>query len=322
MTQIGYQKELSEGKLNETFTDISIIIPVYNDPNGVKDTLNSLVNQDYPPENFEIIIADNGSTDATLDIINEFCREYPKLIRLVIEDTIQSSYAARNKGVRIAKGSIIAFIDADMSVDRDWLKKINQSLKEHSWDYLGCDVEIYYKSRSVYEIHDKMKGFPIRNYVNKNKFAPTCCLVVRKVLFDELGPFNSKLVSSGDYEFGNRVFGSGYKLYFDQNIIMRHPARSSLRKLLQKSFRIGRGQEQLLRYYPGRYDKFRRTLLTPSNYFLIPPWGLFLSMKENKIWNQLSLADKIKILLITWLSKLANTSGFFYEKYRNKSEDA
>lgn len=322
MTKKGYSMEISKGKLKDDSTHISIIIPVYNDPNGIKDTLNSLVNQDYSQENFEIIIADNRSTDSTLNIINEFCREYPKLIRLVIEDKIQSSYAARNKGIESSKGSIIAFIDSDMSVDRDWLKKISQSLKEHQWDYLGCDVEIYYKNRSAYEIYNKIKGFPIRNYVNKSNFAPTCCLVVRKILFDKLGPFNPRLVSSGDYEFGNRVFGSAYNIYFDQNIIMRHPARSSLRKILQQSFRIGRGQEQLLKYYPGRFDKFRRSLLTPSNYFPIPPWGLFLSLKDNKIWTQLNLTDKIKILLISWLSQLAKTSGFFYEKYWNKREDA
>jgi glycosyltransferase AglI len=311
-------RELSEGKIKESFARISIVIPVYNDPVGIRDTLNSLVNQDYPRQNFEIIVADNGSTDATMNVIKEFCRKYPELIRLVIEDAIQSSYAARNKGVRSSKGAIIAFIDSDMSVDGDWLKKVNQSLEEHQWDYLGCNVEIYYKKKSIYELYDKMKGFPVERYMNVTKFAPTCCLVVRKVLFDELGLFDSKLISSGDYEFGNRVFSSGHNMYFASDIIMSHPARSSFRQLLQKSFRIGRGQKQLLTYYPGRFDKFHRRLITPSNYLPIMPRNLSISMRENKIWGQLGLGDKIRIYFITWISKLANTFGFFYEKYMNK----
>jgi glycosyltransferase AglI len=316
-------KNLQFKDLNGTVRDvgtafISVIIPVYNDPDGIKDTLNSLVNQDYGVDNFEIIVVDNGSTDSTLSVINAYIERYPELIRLVIEDKIQSSYAARNKGIISSRGSIIAFIDSDMSVDGDWLKKIDQSLEEHHWDYLGCNVEIYYKKKSIYELYDKMKGFPVERYMNVTKFAPTCCLVVRKVLFDELGLFDSMLISSGDYEFGNRVFSSGHNMYFASDIIMNHPARSSLRQLLKKSFRIGRGQKQLLTYYPGRFDKFRRRLITPSNYLPIMPRNLSISMRENKIWGQLGLRDKIKIYFITWISKLSNTFGFFYEKYMNK----
>jgi glycosyltransferase involved in cell wall biosynthesis len=315
-----YFNDINERVGRERSAFISVIIPVYNDPDGIKDTLNSLVNQDYGVDNFEIIVVDNGSTDSTLSIINAYIERYPELIRLVIEDKIQSSYAARNKGIISSRGSIIVFIDADMSVYSDWMTKINQSLEEHQWDYLGCNVEIYYKGKSIYEKYDKMKGFPIERYMNETKFAPTCCLVVRKVIFNELGLFDSKLISSGDYEFGNRVINSGHTFHFASNIIMKHPARSSFRQLLQKSFRIGRGQKQLLAYYPGRYDKFRRRLITPSNYLPIMPRKLSFSMRENEIWNQLGLGDKIKIYFIMWLSHLANTFGFFMKNMQVEFE--
>jgi len=181
---------------------ISVIVPVYNDSRGLKDTLESLVNQNFPPENFEIIVADNGSIDNTLDVAKEFIQNYTKLIRFVVEDKTQSSYAARNKGMKDAKGSIVAFIDADMSVDEDWLTRISDSLEEHQADCLACNVEIFTKGKSVFGLYNKMTGFPVEDYVRNLHFAPTCCLVVRKIVCENAGLFDSRLISSGDKEFG------------------------------------------------------------------------------------------------------------------------
>ena len=103
---------------------ISIIIPVYNDNNGLNTTLRSLVKQEYPKSKYEIIIADNGSMDSTLKVSDIFQKKYPDLIKIISEKSIQGSYAARNKGIKIAMGSIIALIDADMTMSNDGLKKI------------------------------------------------------------------------------------------------------------------------------------------------------------------------------------------------------
>ncbi len=240
---------------------ISVIIPVYNDQCGLKDTLDFLVNQDFPKKDFEIIISDNGSSDNTLDTEEMFAKKYPELIRIVIENNIKSSYAARNKGIKASTGSIIAFIDADMTIDKDWLTRIVDSLEKYRVDYLACSVEIYLKIKSAYGLYNKITGFPVESCINDNHFAPTCCLIVRKNVFDEVGLFDLRLVSSGDYEFGNRVFDSGYKLYYDASIVMRHPARSTFKQIFCKFFRIGRGYKQLSYYYPKRYKKLSRNIM-------------------------------------------------------------
>ena len=321
MTKNTHFKDTDNGTISETdlkFSDISIVIPVLNDPNGIKDTLNSLVNQEYPAYHFEIIVSDNGSIDTTLAVINEYIEKYPKLIRVVIEDSIQSSYAARNKGIEAAKGAVIAFIDADMSVDKDWLTKINQSLKEDRWDYLACGLEIYLKNKTIYEIYDKITGFPIRSYVYDSHFAPTCCLVVRRIVFENLGLFDSRLISSGDYEFGNRVYISGQTLFFNPNIVMRHPARSSFSELYKKSFRIGRGLLQLSFYYPERYHRWYRTIVNPLNYLPDIPWKFVMSKNGKRIWDELSFGDKISIYFLNWLLKLAKILGYCYESYSQR----
>lgn len=295
---------------------ISVIIPVYNDQCGLMDTLDSLVNQDFPKENFEIIISDNGSSDNTLNTAEMYAKRYPELIHIVVENNIKSSYAARNKGINASKGSIIAFIDADMSVDKDWLTKIANSFEKNRVDYLACRVEIYLKIKSAYELYNKITGFPLESCINDNHFAPTCCLIVRKNVFNEVGLFDSRLVSSGDYEFGNRVFNSGYKLYYDDSIVMRHPARSTFKQIFYKFFRIGKGYKQLSYYYPKRYKELDRNIMNLRYYLPSKPWSYSIKMKENKNYHKLPILTKIELYLIEWEVKLAKQLGYAYEKFK------
>lgn len=294
----------------------SVIIPVYNNPKGLRDTLNSLVVQNYPLNDFEIIIADNGSTDTTLDIAKEFVQKYPKLIQLVLENNVQSSYAARNKGIKASKGSIIAFIDTDMSVEENWLFQIDTSLKKHRADYLAYRVKVYLKDKSIFGLYDKMFGFPVEEFIRILHFAPTNCLVVRRSVFEKLRLFDSRLVSYGDYEFGNRVFEFGYKLYYEPNIVVKHPALSSLKKLILRHFRTGRGSYQLPFYYQ-QYKRMHRNIFHPR-YYLTIPWNLSNSMRRNKVWNEASFIIKTAFYFIYWILKLANHIGYIYESKRKK----
>ena len=113
----------------------------------MRDTLASLVSQNFSQKQFEIIVADNGSTDKTLDIAKEYNKKYPSLVHYVIENQIKSSYAARNKGVGVSKGSLISFVDANMTVKSDWLEKIVAAFEDKNLSYLGCKVNLYSKKK-------------------------------------------------------------------------------------------------------------------------------------------------------------------------------
>ncbi len=232
--------------MNDSHILISVVIPVFNDPPGLAATLDSIVDQDYPA--YEVIPVDNNSTDDTPSVIQSWARRHPSLLRPAEERTIQSSYAARNTGITQAAGDVLVFIDADMTVPDGWLHDIASTFRDTQADYLGYDIEMYIPEgeEGRWGWYDKMMGLPVRRYYEQNQFVPTSCLAVRSSIFDAVGPFDSRLLSSGDREFGRRVHAHpDLQTTFSDDIVVFHPARTTFREHYQKALRVGRGLVQV-----------------------------------------------------------------------------
>jgi glycosyltransferase AglI len=294
---------------------ISIIIPVYNDTEGLRDTLNSLVRQKYDKSLYEIIVTDNGSTDDTTNIAKDFINKYPGLVKLVIEDKIQSSYAARNKGIVNSKGDIIAFIDADMTVEDDWLPKISNFMSDKNIKYVGFNVKILLNNKSIIGLFNKETGFKMEKEFYRNHYAGAGCLSIKREIANCIGLFDSRLVSSGDWEFGMRVWKAGYKQLFAKDIIMYHPARDTLRRFLKKFFRIGRGRYQLKYFYPD--SELSRRQISLKNFFIIPIRLLRKLKAKIKKYNSLTYA--IVFSFIDLLRRYAILFGYYYEKHKSRN---
>ena len=213
----------------------------------MQNTLESLVEQNFPRGHYEIIVADNGSTDKTLNVAKDYAEKYQSLVRYVIEDNIQGSYAARNKGIYIAKGSIIAFTDADCIPDMNWLNKGFSSIKESSVSMLAGRIEFTYKNSepNIWEYYDSAGKLKQRSYVENAGFGATANLFVKKVMFNKYGSFIPEVQSGGDYEFGRRITQAGETLIYDGDALIYHPARTTFKDKLKKSKRIANGQKIL-----------------------------------------------------------------------------
>lgn len=234
--------------------DVSIIVPVYNDPAGIQRTLKSVVRAaaDHP---VEILVVDNDSTDRTPEVVESLQADHP-IISLYHEREIQSSYAARNTGIREANGATLIFLDADMTVEGDWLDRALDRFDAQQSAYMGCHVtQPLPDNDTLAGRWDHHTGFPVEQYIETQQFAPTSCLVVRRSLFEEIGLFDHRLISGGDKEFGNRVAEAGYELDFAKEAKLYHPVRNSIQELVKKDLRVGRGLCQLQRYHPDRYGR-------------------------------------------------------------------
>ena len=230
-----------------TIPSVSVIVPVYNDPEGIQTTLDSLTKQTY--DEFEVIVVDNNSTDETETVLNTLVTKHPELIEQHEETNVQSSYAARNTGIQYAEGDLLLFLDSDMWVGESWIHEMVTAVESNDYDYLGCNVEIVMSSQpSIWEQYQRALSFPVKTYLEGKNFVPTCALAVKMEVFDKMGLFDHRLESGGDKEFGQRVQRAGYKQGYTGSTTAYHPARSTFAELRSKAQRIGRGRAQM-RYY-------------------------------------------------------------------------
>ncbi|GAB3705874.1 glycosyltransferase [Halorubrum pallidum] len=232
---------------------ISIIIPVYNDPEGVRQTVDSLIA--HTDSTAEIILVDNDSTDRTPETAAEYAEKHDHVL-LVVEREIQSSYAARNTGIEHATSDLICFLDADQTVTDGWLETALETIDERDAHYLAPNVHLVEPDNpTLAGRYNTSTGFPIADFLERHHYAPTSCLFVTRELLEDVGTFDERLISGGDKEFGNRVHDTGYELHYAPEIVVHHPARNSLRALAKRSLRIGGGHCQLQQYYPDRYGR-------------------------------------------------------------------
>lgn len=106
---------------------VSIIIPVYNGEKFINRCVDSLLSQTY--KNFEVILVNDGSTDNSLKIIKEYSKKYENII--CINQNNQGASIARNNGIKKAKGQYIMFVDIDDYVEKDYVKKLQKTIKNN-----------------------------------------------------------------------------------------------------------------------------------------------------------------------------------------------
>ena len=110
---------------------VSVILPTYRRPEGLRRALASVLDQTFPPSRYEVLVVDNNSPDDTAQVIDEFARAHPDRVRRILETRQGVSYA-RQAGIDQARGDIIAFFDDDERVARNWLETIVSALETHA----------------------------------------------------------------------------------------------------------------------------------------------------------------------------------------------
>jgi glycosyltransferase involved in cell wall biosynthesis len=231
---------------------VSVIVPVLNDSCLLKKCLFSLENQTYPKDFYEVIVVDNGSDENIKEVVNKFSQTF------MIYENQRGSYKARNTGISIAKGQIIAFTDADCIPDSDWIEKgVGKLLDNSECGLVVGQIKFYYKNPdrpTAVEFYDSIIFLNQKKYVEE-KFGATANIFTWASLFQTVGLFNADLKSSGDREWGNRVNSYGYKIIYAEDACVYHPARGSLNQLYKKIIRLTRGS-YVLNKEPKSFKKF------------------------------------------------------------------
>ena len=219
---------------------VSVIIPVRDDTPRLLTCLELLRAQSYPADLLEVVVADNGSSDDVAAAV----AAHPG-VRVVREET-PGSYIARNAAVAASTGEVLAFTDADCRPRRDWVEAGVGALRgDDGPDAVGGAISLVFRNGAAPvsgpELYEALHDFDQRRYIERLGFAATANLFVPRTVFDAVGPFDARLKSGGDLNFGNRLGAAGYRLGFAPGATVDHPSRPTWAELGHKAARVSRG---------------------------------------------------------------------------------
>lgn len=230
---------------NPEVVDVSVIIPSYNSSATIVECLSSVVDQSLDLR-YEVIVVDS-SNDRTPEIIAE---HYPQVTLISLEHkTIPS--AARNIGIRSARGRILAFTDSDCIADNKWIEKLLSAMNL-GYRLVGGGIRNArrWNPISVAEYFLEFRDFSYRSKARVTDMIPTCNLAVYREVFDEYGLF-PEIRASEDRMFMMKVVKAGERGYFEPTAMINHLNRDRVGPYIRNQVVLGINGAVARRLDPG-----------------------------------------------------------------------
>ncbi len=282
---------------------VSVVIPVYNDTERLKLCLEALEAQTYPPDSYEVIVADNNSTPP---LSPQELTRFPHVI--LTQEKLQGCPAARNKAISLAKGEIIAATDSDCIPASNWLEKgVAHMISNPDAGQIGGRIDMFFldpENPTAIEIWDTIFGLNQRRFVEINKFAATANVFVRRSVIEDVGAMNPDFRAGNDVEWSRRIQEKGYKLIYADDAVVKHPARRTLGELSRR----------FLHYTAGWYQRETRDGFPGVGYVaslflhLLPPVVTVIRLwNEPEIKEIKSIEKRIKVIGVSLFIRYLTT---------------
>jgi len=239
-------------------TSVSIIVPVLNGSGTIHDMLTALFSQAGAPQNREVIVVDNGSSDGTRDIVRRFDVT-------LLEEPRRGVSAARNRGLAHARGDIYINIDADTLPTRYWLRELVAPFSDPDVVLAGGKV-VSFKPETAAERYIERSGLyaPENSVTNPDlPFVAGMNLAVRREAALSIGGWDEDLLRSDDIDFSCRILRKfSTCIRYQPGAIIFHRNRSTDEGLKKQAWGYGYGAAVMYKRYPEKLK-----------------WGMAQSMK-------------------------------------------
>jgi succinoglycan biosynthesis protein ExoA len=225
----------------------SVLLPVRNEERYIRESLGSLLNQDLPIEQYEIIVIDGQSTDRTKSIVQELCSNKRQVV--VLENSKRLVTAALNIGLSVAKGSFIIRADAHARYAPDYLSSCLNVAGETGADNVGghmralpgTDTLIAY---AIMLSHYSAFGLGGGSFHNTEYEGPADTVWLgcfKREIFDRIGFYREELYRSEDIELNARLRQCGGKIWLSKRIHAFYYCRSKLQQVVRQRWADGYG---------------------------------------------------------------------------------
>jgi glycosyltransferase involved in cell wall biosynthesis len=268
---------------------VSVIIPVWNGADRIAMTLDAISAQTAASNLFEVIVIDNGSTDATSEVV----RRYP-FVELLHEPQ-PGSYRARNLGLARAQGTFVLFTDGDCVPAPDWIEQaIDATSRDPDAGIWAGQIKLFREddSGAFSARYQELTSFN-QEHNGHSGFCVTANWLARRDMMLEAGGFNASLLSGGDVECSRRLVALGQRIAYAPDMKVGHPTRANLWELVRKRRRVVGGRWKVNKWSEKGVlwvaRQFAREALGQARWVL---------KSDTKAWMKPGLVAIIAILLL------------------------
>lgn len=182
---------------------VSVVIPLYNRQSTIQRAVDSVLNQTY--SNIEVLVVDDGSTDNSVEMLKKY--ENDNRVKVFCQEFNQGANAARNRGIREARGEYIAFQDSDDEWLFDKLEKQIKRMEDEKFHVSFCAYKRQYPKavQIIPNISEKIFPDNIKERLKTGNIVGTPTLIIHKDVVHEAGVFDEEMPRLQDYEFIIRI---------------------------------------------------------------------------------------------------------------------
>jgi glycosyltransferase involved in cell wall biosynthesis len=284
----------------------SVIIPAFNRPAKLRQCLDSLAALNFPRDQFEVIVVDDGSPTPLSDLIQHTAFPFELSIKC---QSNAGPGMARNLGASAAKGHWLAFTDDDCQADPNWLSELEQAFLTEGDVLLGGKVNNGLPHNLCAEANQLLSNTAVA-WLAANLpplgFAPTNNLACLRQHFLDLGGFspNLPIAASEDRDLCMRMGAQGHQLRFAPAAIVRHFHNQNLFRFTAMHFRYGRGAALLHTANNSNPARFARFSL----------YGELAAAPFRHLPTSRAL---LVLPLLAW-SQTVQPFGYFYERWSRR----
>ena len=232
--------------LHNDFPMVSVIIPCYNEEKFIGKCLDSIIANGYPKDKLEILVVDGMSEDGTREILEGYKEKYSFL--KILNNPKKITPVAFNIGIKNSKGKIVMIMCAHATYEKEYISKCVKYLSEYNADNVGGIMITIPRNntlvgKAIVLALSHRFGVGDSNFRVGSKETKWVDTVLggcyKKEVFDKIGLFNEKLISTQDMEFNLKLKKAGGKILLVPDIISYYYTHSELKSFCKNNFRNG-----------------------------------------------------------------------------------